>query len=77
MFLTTAKFKLLDVENYIGPGLSLDVWFKSMGCILQTLMFPYEWLDRYKKLNHVGPFSYEDFYSSLKPTIQEMNTNDF
>ena len=40
MFLTTAKFKLLDVENYIGPGLSLDAWFKSMGCILQTLMFP-------------------------------------
>ena len=29
-------------------------------------MFPYEWLDSYKKLSHVGPVSYEDFYSSLK-----------
>ena len=29
-------------------------------------MFPYEWLDSYKKLSHVGPVSHEDFYSSLK-----------
>ena len=32
-------------------------------------MFPYEWLDSHKKLSHVGPVNYEDFYSSLKPTI--------
>ena len=31
-------------------------------------MFPYEWLDSYKKLSHV---TYENFYSSLKPTIKE------
>ena len=30
------------------------------------LMFPYEWLDSYKKLSHIGLASYEDFYSSLK-----------
>ena len=40
-----------------------------MGCRLQKLMFPYEWLDSHKKLSHVGPVNYEDFYSSLKPTI--------
>ena len=40
-----------------------------MGCRLQKLMFSYEWLDSYKKLSHVGSVSYEDFYSSLKPTI--------
>ena len=34
-------------------------------------MFPYEWLDSYKKFSHVGPVSYEDFYSSLKPTIKK------
>ena len=66
MFLTTSKFKFLDVKNYIGPGLSYDAWCKSMGCRLQKLMFPYEWLDSYEKLSHVGPVSYEDFYSSLK-----------
>ena len=32
-------------------------------------MFPYKWLDSYKKLSHVGPVSNKDFYSSLKPTI--------
>ena len=32
-------------------------------------MFPYEWLDGHEKLSHVGSVSYEDFYSSLKPTI--------
>ena len=40
MFLTTSKFKFLDVKNYIGPGLSYDAWCKSMGCRLQKLMFP-------------------------------------
>ena len=69
MFLTTSKFKFLDVKNYIGPGLSYNAWCKSMGCRLQKLMLPYEWLDSYKKLSHVGSVSYEDFYSSLKPTI--------
>ena len=67
-FLTTSRFKFLDVKNYIGLGLSYDARCKSKGCTLQKLMFPYEWLDSYKKLNHVGPVSYEDFYSSLKPT---------
>ena len=69
MFLITSKFKFLDVKNYLGPGLSYDAWCKSMGCRLQKLMFPYEWLDSYEKLSHVGPVSYKDFYSSLKPTI--------
>ena len=68
MFLTTSKFKFLDIKKYIGPGLSLDAWFKSVGCRLQKLMFPYEWLDSHKKLSHVGPVN-EDFYISLKPTI--------
>ena len=37
-----------------------------MGCKLQKLMFPYEWLDSYNKLSHVGLVSDEDFYNSLK-----------
>ena len=36
MFLTTSKFKISDVKNYIGPGLSYDAWCKSMGCRLQS-----------------------------------------
>ena len=69
MFLTTSKFKFLGVKNYIGPGLSYDAWCKSMGCRLQKLIFPYERLDSFKKLSHVGPVTHENFYSSLKPTI--------
>ena len=69
MFLTTSKFKFLGVKNYIIPGLSYDAWCKSMGCRLQKLMFPHKWLNSFKKLSHVGPVTYENFYSSLKPTI--------
>ena len=77
MFLTTSKFKFLDVKNYIEPGLSYNGWCKSMGRRLQKLMLPYEWLDSYKKLSHVGPVSYEEFYSSLKSIITRINTNNF
>ena len=69
MFLITPMLKFLDVKNYIRPGLSYDAWCKSMGCRLQKLMFSYEWLNSYEKLNHVGPVSYQDFYSSLKSII--------
>ena len=77
MFLTTTKFKVLDVKNYVGPGLGLDAWFKSMGCRLQKLMFPYEWLDSHKNLSRVGPVNYEDFTVALSLPLQEMNTNNF
>ena len=66
MFLTTPKFKFLDVKNYIGPGLSYDACCKSIGCRQQKLVFPYEWLDSYEKLSHVGPVGYEVFYSNFK-----------
>ena len=77
MLLTTSKFKFLDVKNYIGPGLSYDAWCKSVGGRLQKSMFPYEWLDGYEKLSHVGPVSYKDFYSGLKPTIAKNEYEQF
>ena len=40
MFLTTSKFKFLDVKGYIGPGLSYNAWCKLMVFKLQKLMFP-------------------------------------
>ena len=73
MFLTTLKFKFLDVETYIGLGLSYDAWC----CRLPKLMFVYEWFDSYKKLSHAGPVSYEDFYSSLKSTITRDECEQF
>ena len=66
MFLTTPKLKFLDVRNYLAPGLNYDGWCKANGCALEKLFFPYEWLDSYEKLNHLGPVPKEAFYSSLK-----------
>ena len=69
MFLTTEHFKFLDVISYLAPGLSFDKWCKANNCKTQKLVFPYEWMDSYEKLSHVGPVKYEDFYSSLHQKI--------
>ena len=66
MFLTTASFKLLDVKNYLALGLSYDSWCKANRCEVQKLVLPYEWLDNFDKLQHVGPVEYENFYSKFK-----------
>ena len=77
MFLTTSKFKFLDIKNYIRPGLNYYGRWNSMSCRLQKLMSPYEWLDSYEKFIHVGPVSYADFYSSLKYTITRNEYEQF
>ena len=65
MFLTTPRFKFLDIKNFLGPKMSLKKWFKSLECKLEKLVFPYEWLTSYEKLSHEGPVAHEHFYSSL------------
>ena len=65
MFLTTSKFKFIDIKNFLAPGMSYAKWCKSLDCGLEKLVFPYEWLISYNKLSHVGPVEYENFYSSL------------
>ena len=66
MFITTSRFKFLDVKSYIGPGLSYDAWCRSMGCKLHKLVFPYEWLDSYEKLNlPCHDIVFQDFFSTL------------
>ena len=66
MFLTTEKFKFLDIKNFLAAGMSYDQWCKSLGCKLEKLVFPYKWLTSYDKLNSHGPVKRKDFYSSLK-----------
>ena len=68
MFIITSRFKFLDVKIYIGPGLTYDVWCRSMGCKIHKLAFPYEWLDSYKKLNlpcHNIVFQYFSQHSTV------------
>ena len=77
MFLTTQKLKFLDVRNYLAPGLSYAGWCKANGCTLEKLFFPYEWLDSYEKLNHLGPVPKEAFYSSLKGELSSQEYEEF
>ena len=79
MFLSTPKFKFLDIKSYLAPGLSYAAWCRAYGTELQKLVFPYERLDSFEKLNHKGPVKYEDFYSSLKggETISQEQYQNF
>ena len=78
MFLTLPKVKFLDIKNYLAPGLSYDAWYKAYGCKLKKLIFPYEWLDGFEKLSHVGPCPREAFNNSLRKTsISEDQYKDF
>ena len=79
MFLSTPKFKFLDIKSYLAGGLSYAAWCRAYGTELQKLVFPYEWLDSFEKLNHKGPVKYEDFYSSLKggETISQEQYQNF
>ena len=79
MFLTTSKFKFLDIKNFLAPGMSYAKWCKSLDCGLEKLVFPYEWLTSYDKLSHVGPVEYENFYSSLsgKNTLSPEEYEEF
>ena len=55
MFISTPKFKFLDVVNYLAPGITYD---KSW--------LPYEWLDSPDKLDFPGLPPYMAWYSKLK-----------
>ena len=79
MFLTTPKFKFLDIKNFLAPGMSYAKWCKSLECKLEKLVFPYEWLTGYGKLSHVGPVAREHFYSSMggKNTLSSEEYEEF
>ena len=66
MFLSTPYFKFLNIMSYLAPGISFDGWCKANNCEAKKLVLPYEFLDSYDKLSHIGPVKHEDFYSSLK-----------
>ena len=72
MFMTTKQYKFLDVKNYLAACLSYDGWCKVYDCKLKKLVFPYEWLDNYKKLDEsCSSIVWKDFYSCLKGVGKE------
>ena len=66
MFINTPKFKLLDVLNYLAPGITYDKWVKTYGATLPKSWLPYEWLDSPDKLDFPGLPPYLAWYSKLK-----------
>ena len=44
MFLSTPRFKFLDVRNYLAPDLSENDWCRGNGCGTEKLVFPYKWV---------------------------------
>ena len=54
MSLTTPSFKFLDVKNYLNPGIDYISCCKALRCEVSKFIFPYEWLNDYNKLQHVG-----------------------
>ena len=69
MFLTTSRFKFLDVKNHRASGLSYDGWCKANSCETYKLVFPYELLDDYNKLSHIGPEYMRTSTLSLKEDL--------
>ena len=45
MFLTTPRFKFLDIKNFLAPGMSYEKWCKSLECKLEKLVFPLRMVD--------------------------------
>ena len=39
MFLTTPRFKFLDIKNFLASGMSYEKWCKSLKCELEKLVF--------------------------------------
>ena len=70
VFLITPRFKFLDVRNYLSPCLSYNGWCKANGCSVEKLVFPYEWLDDFDKLTHIGPVVYKNFHSKFRVNLQ-------
>ena len=66
MFISTPKFKFLDVLNYLAPGITYDKWVKTYGATLTKSWLPYEWFDSPDKLAFPGLPPYMAWYSKLK-----------
>ena len=64
--LKTDSLKILDISNYLAPGLSYDQFLKAYECEQTKWFFPYEWVDNPEKLEETSLPPRAAFYSSLK-----------
>ena len=64
--LKTDSLKILDISNYLAPGLCYDQFLKAYECEQTKWFFPYEWVDNPDKLEETSLPPRAAFYSSLK-----------
>ena len=66
MCLYTDKLKLVDICNYLAPGVSYAKYLTAYGCELGKGHFPYEYMDSIGKLDECSLPPQAVFYSRLK-----------
>ena len=66
MYINTPHFKVLDVTNYLSPGISYDKWVKTYGAHETKSWLPYGWFDGADKLDYKGLPPYWCWYSQLR-----------
>ena len=66
MCFSTTNLKVLDVTQYLAPGVSYDKYLKAYGCELQKGHFPYEYMDGIGKLEDRALPPQAAFFSQLK-----------
>ena len=64
--ISTTHFKILDIVNYLAPGISYDGFLKAYGTSMLKSYFPYEFFDSVEKLNMKSFPPYNAFFSTLK-----------
>jgi hypothetical protein len=74
--ITSDQLKFLDVSIFLAAGTSLDKWLKAYECGVQKAIFPYEWLDDYKKLYDTNLPDYNLWYLSFLKKIVTMDDDE-
>ena len=64
--ISNAKFRFLDVSDFLAPGSSYAGFLQAYGIEDKKGFFPYEYFDSMTKLDETEIPAHKDFYSSLK-----------
>ena len=75
--LSTERFKILDITQYLAAGTNYDSFLKAYDVPVSKGFFPYEWFDDVLKLEYQSLPPHESFYSSLKQTNISLQDYEF
>ena len=75
--LSTERFKILDITQYLAAGTNYDSFLKAYDVPVSKGFFPHEWFDDVLKLEYQSLPPHESFYSSLKQTNISLQDYEF